>query len=200
MLPGAAAVTAALLSAPEVEVHQLLAIAERARRERPELWLPYLEAGVEAARSQMIEGGDVGAAVGHARRAVAAARAGADVMSVSALGCLAQALFFAGELDEARRGRLRRSSDRTRRAFPTRTSAAWGSLPLSTPSKRVRRARRRGPGRRCPSRASTSKPTRMLPHRRIWGWRWHVPPPDASTRPSARRCVVSVCDAHHSPR
>ncbi len=103
VLPGAAAVTAALLSAPEVEVHQLLAIAERARRERPELWLPYLEAGVEAARSQMIEGGDVGAAIGHARRAVAAARAGADVMSVSALGCLTQALFFAGELDEARR-------------------------------------------------------------------------------------------------
>ena len=65
--------------------------------------MPYLEAGVEAARSQMIEGGDVGAAVGHARRAVAAARAGADVLSVSALGCLAQALFFAGELDEARR-------------------------------------------------------------------------------------------------
>ena len=103
VLPGAAAVAAALLSAPEVEVHQLLAIAEHARRERPELWQPYLEAGVEAARSQMIEGGDVGAAVGHARRAVAAARAGADVMSVSALGCLAQALFFAGELDEARR-------------------------------------------------------------------------------------------------
>ena len=86
VLPGAAAVAAALLSAPEVEVHQLLAIAERARRERPELWLPYLEAGVEAARSQMIEGGDVGAAVGHARRAVAAARTGADVLTVSALG------------------------------------------------------------------------------------------------------------------
>ena len=103
VLPGAAAVTAALLSAPEVEVHQLLAIVERARREHPELWQPYLEAGVEAARSQMIEGGDVGAAIGHARRAVAAARAGADVMSVSALGCLTQALFFAGDLDEARR-------------------------------------------------------------------------------------------------
>ena len=103
VLPGAAAVAAALLSAPEVEVQQLLAVAERARRERPELWLPYLEVGVEAARSQMIEGGDVGAAVGHAQRAVAAARAGADVLSVSALGCLAQALFFAGELDEARR-------------------------------------------------------------------------------------------------
>ena len=103
VLPGAGAVAAALLSAPEVEVHRLLAVAERARRERPELWLPYLEAGVEVARSQIIEGGDVGAAVEHARRAVAAAQEGADVLSVSALGCLAQALFFAGELDEARR-------------------------------------------------------------------------------------------------
>ena len=103
VLPGAAAVAAALLSAPEVEVQQLLGVAERARRERPELWLPYLEVGVEAARSQMIEGGDVGAAVVHAHRAVAAARAGADILSVSALGCLAQAQFFAGELDDARR-------------------------------------------------------------------------------------------------
>ena len=103
VLPGAAAIAAALLAAPEVEVEQLLAVAERAKRERPQLWWPYLEAGVEAARSQIIEGGDVAAAVGHARRAVAAAQEGADVLSVSALGCLVQALFFAGELDEARR-------------------------------------------------------------------------------------------------
>ncbi len=103
VLPGAGAVAAALLAAPEVEVRRLVAVAERARRERPELWLPYLEVGVEAARSQVIEGGDVGAAVGHARRAVAAAQEGADVLSVSALACLAQALFFAGELDEMRR-------------------------------------------------------------------------------------------------
>ena len=120
VLPGAGAVAAALLSAPEVEVERLLAVAERARRERPELWWPYLEAGVEAARSQIIEGGDVGAAVEHARRAVAAAQEGADVLSVSALGCLAQALFFAGELDEARRvatadGRATRRTGRPRR-------------------------------------------------------------------------------------
>ncbi len=102
VLPGAGAVAAALLAAPELEVQQLLAVAERARRERPADWLPYLEAGVEAARSQMIEGGDVGAAVRHARRAVAAAAQGADVLSVSALACLVQALFFAGKLDEAR--------------------------------------------------------------------------------------------------
>jgi LuxR family maltose regulon positive regulatory protein len=40
--------------------------------------------------------------VDHARRAVAAARAGADVLSVSALATLSQALFFAGDLDESR--------------------------------------------------------------------------------------------------
>ena len=78
VLPGAGAVPAASLAAPEIEVHHLLAVAERARRERPQLWLPYLEAGVEVVRSQMIEGGDVGAAVGHARRALAAAEKGAD--------------------------------------------------------------------------------------------------------------------------
>ena len=51
----------------------------------------------------VIERGDVGAAVEHARRAVAAARAGADVLTVGVLASLAQALFFAGELDETRR-------------------------------------------------------------------------------------------------
>jgi len=49
--------------------------------------------------------GDVGAAVEHARGAVAAARAGADAdaLIVGVLATLAHALFFAGELDEARR-------------------------------------------------------------------------------------------------
>ena len=51
----------------------------------------------------VIDRGNVGAAVEHARRAVAAARAGADVLRVAALASLAQALFFAGELDESRR-------------------------------------------------------------------------------------------------
>ena len=46
---------------------------------------------------------------------------------------------------------------------------------------------------------SISKRTRGSRHRRIWGWRWHASPPDASTRPSARRYAASVCDARHSP-
>ena len=82
-------------------VQRLLAVAERARRERPQLWSPYVEAVVEVTRAMKIERGDVGAAVEHARRAVAAARAGADVLSVGVLASLSQALFFAGELDES---------------------------------------------------------------------------------------------------
>ena len=102
-LPAAGAFASALLARPEVDVQRLLAVAERARRARPERWLPYVEAVVEVTRAMAIERGDVGAAVEHARGAVAAARAGADVLSVGVLAILAHALFFAGELDEARR-------------------------------------------------------------------------------------------------
>ena len=102
-LPAGAAFAASMLARPEVETQRLLAVAERARRERPQLWTPYAEAVVEVTRAQVIERGHVGAAVEHARRAVAAARAGADMLSVGVLASLAQALFFAGELDETRR-------------------------------------------------------------------------------------------------
>ena len=102
-LPAAGAFAAAMLARPALDVQQLLAIAEQARRERPQLWSPYDEAVVEVTRAALIERGNVGAAVEHARRAVAAARAGADVLSVGVLASLAQALFFAGDLDEARR-------------------------------------------------------------------------------------------------
>ena len=103
VLPAAGAAAAALLARPEVDVQRLLAVAERARRERPQLWSPYVEAAAEVTRSNVIERGDVGEAVEHARRAVAAARAGADVLTACGLASLSQALFFAGELDETRR-------------------------------------------------------------------------------------------------
>jgi len=101
-LPAAGAFASALLVRPEVDVQRLLAVAERSRRERPELWMPHVEAVVEVTRSLAIERGDVGAAVVLARRAVAAAAAGADSLSVGVLAILAHALFFAGELDESR--------------------------------------------------------------------------------------------------
>ena len=60
-LPASGAMAAALLARPEVEVRQLLAVAERARRERPQEWPPYAEAIVEVTRAAVIERGDVGA-------------------------------------------------------------------------------------------------------------------------------------------
>jgi ATP/maltotriose-dependent transcriptional regulator MalT len=101
-LAAGGAVAGSLLGRPELEVQRLLAVAERARRERPERWSPYAEAIVEVTRANGIQHADVGAAVCHARRAVAAARAGADVLTVGVLAALSQALFFAGDLDEAR--------------------------------------------------------------------------------------------------
>ena len=102
VLPAAAATAAALLPLPELDVQRLLAVAERARRERPELWSVYVEALVEVTRAVAVERGDVGAAVEHARRALAAARAGAEPLIVGSLATLSHALFLAGQLEEAR--------------------------------------------------------------------------------------------------
>src|SRR5262249_46219945 len=98
-----AAAAAGLIPRPEVEVQHWLALAERAHREHPQLWSPYVEAAVKVTRAEMIQGGDVRAAVEHARPAAAAAREGADVLVPGMLASLSQALFFAGDLDEARR-------------------------------------------------------------------------------------------------
>ena len=107
VLPAAGAAAAGLLGRPEVEIQRLLAVSERSRRERPQAWSPYVEAVVELTRAEVIERGDVGAAIEHARRAIAAARAGADALSVGATATLSQALFFAGDLDASRRVALR---------------------------------------------------------------------------------------------
>lgn len=101
-LPAAGAVAASMLAAPELEVERLLAVADRARREQPELWSPDSEAMVEVTRANGLARGDVTAAVEHARRAVAAAESGADFLTVAVLAALSQALFFAGDLDQAR--------------------------------------------------------------------------------------------------
>jgi ATP/maltotriose-dependent transcriptional regulator MalT len=126
-LPAAAALAATLLARPAVDVERLLAIAQRGRQERPQLWSPYLETIVELTRAIAIEGGDVGAAVEHARRAVAAARVGADVLTVGALATLAHAKFFAGDLDETRRVALEAAE---RHDAPDRPDGYIGSLGL----------------------------------------------------------------------
>jgi LuxR family transcriptional regulator, maltose regulon positive regulatory protein len=126
-LPAAAALAATLLARPAVDVERLLAVAQSGGRERPQLWSPYLETIVELTRAIAIEGGDVGAAVEHARRAVAAARVGADVLTVGALATLAHARFFAGDLDETRRVALEAAE---RHDAPDRPDGYIGSLGL----------------------------------------------------------------------
>jgi LuxR family maltose regulon positive regulatory protein len=101
ILPAIAATAAAVIARPDVEVRRLLAVADRSRRERPEAWSPDIEALVELTSSEVFAA-DIGAAIDHGRRAVAAARAGSGVLTVGSLVGLAQALFFAGQLDEMR--------------------------------------------------------------------------------------------------
>jgi LuxR family transcriptional regulator, maltose regulon positive regulatory protein len=127
LLPAVGAAAAGLLARPEMEVRRLLAVAERARRERPHAWSPYVQAMVELTRAEVIERGDVGAAAEHARRAVSAARAGADVLSVSVLAVLSQALFFAGDVDESRRTAVQAIE---RHDAPDATNGFVGSLGL----------------------------------------------------------------------
>jgi LuxR family transcriptional regulator, maltose regulon positive regulatory protein len=103
VLPAAGAQASLILGRPEFETQRLLAIADRSREQRPELWSSYVEAAVGIGRAAMIQGGDVGRAVDRGRRAVAAARESGGVLAVGAFASLSQTLFFAGDLDAARR-------------------------------------------------------------------------------------------------
>ena len=101
-LPAFGVLAAGQLGRPAVELQQLLSVAERARRERPASWAPLHEAIVGVTRVAFIER-DVGVAVEHARRAVAAAQADPEnTVAVAALASLSNALFFAGDLAQAR--------------------------------------------------------------------------------------------------
>lgn len=101
ILPAIAATAGTVITRPDVEIQRLLAVADRSRHERPEAWSPDVEALVELTRSEVFAG-DIKAATEHGRRAVAAARAGSGLLTVGSLVGLAQALFFAGELDDMR--------------------------------------------------------------------------------------------------
>ena len=199
VLPGAGAVAAALLAAPEIEVQQFLAIAERARQLRPDLWSPYIEAGLGVVRSETIQRGDVGAAVAHARGAVAAAQTGADVLTVSALRAWRTRCFSPASPTRRAGSHSRRSSDPMRPMSPTPTSPLSGCSRWSTPSRGGPKAPRRGLVRHSASRASISRRTRGSRRCHTSVWRSLAPRPDASTRPSARHSAASVCDARHSP-
>ena len=135
----------------------------------PELWSPYAEAIVEVTRANGIDRGDVGAAVGHARRAVAAARQGADVLTVGVLAALAQALFFAGDLDEARRVALEAAERPDAPDVPDGYVGSLGLLALIDAEQGRSESAKPGLVRRSASRASDSKPIPGLPRWRTSG-------------------------------
>jgi LuxR family transcriptional regulator, maltose regulon positive regulatory protein len=102
-LPAFGVLAAGQLGRPAVELQRLLALADQARRERPESWAPLYEAVVEVTRVTFLEG-DVGASVKHARRAVRAAEEDTEqTFTIAALASLSNALFFAGDLVQARK-------------------------------------------------------------------------------------------------
>jgi LuxR family maltose regulon positive regulatory protein len=97
----AAAATCALITdRKEVDRRRLLALVERARRERPDRFTPYVEACAGTVRAGSV-GGDVGEAVRAGARAVELAADAADDVLVAALAGYARALYFAGEPDLA---------------------------------------------------------------------------------------------------
>jgi LuxR family maltose regulon positive regulatory protein len=101
-LPAFGMLAAGQLGRPAVELQQLLSVAERGREKRPASWAPLHEAIVEVTRVAFLETDDA-AAIEHAHRAVTAAHADqTDTVTVAALASLSNALFFAGDLAQAR--------------------------------------------------------------------------------------------------
>jgi LuxR family maltose regulon positive regulatory protein len=99
-LAAAAATAATMIGQLALERRRLLALASRAKAERPERFGLYADAVMAMVRAAGIDTG-VSDAVLEGRRAVELARAGGDDVLVAALASLACALCFAGELDEA---------------------------------------------------------------------------------------------------
>jgi LuxR family maltose regulon positive regulatory protein len=100
-LAAATATAATMIGQRALERRRLLALASRAKAERPERFGLYADAVMAMVRAAGIDTG-VGDAVLEGRRAVELARAaGGDDVLVAALASLARALYFAGELDEA---------------------------------------------------------------------------------------------------
>ena len=199
-LPAGGAVAAALLARPEVEVQRLLAVAERARRERPQLWSPYVEAIVEVTRAAVIERGDVGAAVEHARRR--------DRGGSGGRGCPERRRPrspVAGAVLCRRARRVAADRDAGRRA----ARRAGRPRGLCRKSRAARAARRRAGANR--ERGGVGSSGDRLRAQAIpsgfldgvagppWACAGVRRERDVSMRPSARRCMASVCDARGSP-
>jgi LuxR family maltose regulon positive regulatory protein len=100
-LPAAAAIATGLAGRSGLERRRFVAMAERARDERPEQWDPYHEAALGIAKTTRVEH-DLGEAIELGRRAVEVARSGVAEAAVPALANLAFLLFLDGDLTEAR--------------------------------------------------------------------------------------------------
>jgi LuxR family transcriptional regulator, maltose regulon positive regulatory protein len=100
-LAAATATAATMIGQLGLERRRLLALTSRAKAERPERFGLYADAVIAMVRAAGIDTG-VSDAVREGRRAVELAQAGADEVLVAALASLALALYFAGELEEAR--------------------------------------------------------------------------------------------------
>ncbi len=96
----AAATATALVGGSTTEQRRILALADRAVRERPGLVDPYVEAAALLVRALTADGG-VGRAVLDGRRAVELAESGPDELLTAALAACARALYFAGDPDGA---------------------------------------------------------------------------------------------------
>jgi len=96
----ATATAATMIGQLALERRRLLALASRAKAERPERFGLYADAVMAMVRAAGVDTG-VSDAVLEGRRAVELAQAGADEVLVAALASLACALYFAGELEEA---------------------------------------------------------------------------------------------------
>jgi LuxR family transcriptional regulator, maltose regulon positive regulatory protein len=95
-----AAISTTLIGGGTLEHRRYLSMVRRAEAESPELASSYVVGAAAMLRALALDGG-VSEAVLDGRRAVEAARSGADDLSVSARAGCAHALFFAGELDES---------------------------------------------------------------------------------------------------
>jgi LuxR family transcriptional regulator, maltose regulon positive regulatory protein len=125
----AGATAALILGRATIEQRRLLQTAERGRRERPDRFTPYVDAGIGMVRAAGVEGG-VTAAVSEGRRAVAIAEAEADDVLVASLAGCAQALYFAAAADEARDAALRAVEHPEAERRPTAHALARSTLAL----------------------------------------------------------------------
>jgi ATP/maltotriose-dependent transcriptional regulator MalT len=102
LLAAGGATIAALVGRSPVEVERLLLLAEQARRDKSDNWLPICDVYVAGARSISVENDDVRASLRHARKAVEVARTSVQQELGPALAILGRALFFVGDLAAAR--------------------------------------------------------------------------------------------------